>query len=76
LPEFLEISRKSIKFANFHEFEGVPDKTQTQRQMRDRPVCPPPKVALVAVRGPSPGEGKKEKIGQGSGRLAGGKKMS
>jgi len=54
----------------------VPDKTQTQRQMRDRPVCPPPKVALVAVRGPSPGEGKKEKIGQGSGRLAGGKKMS
>ena len=44
LPEFLEISRNSIEFANVHEFYGVPDKTQTrtQTQNREEPGCPPP----------------------------------
>ena len=65
LPEFLEISRKSIKFANFYEFQGVPDKTRTQirQETRRRPVVLPLRGAevLVAVRGPSPGEGGREK---------------
>ena len=62
LPEFLEISRKSIKFANFYEFQGVPDKTRTQ--IRRRPIVRPLRGAevLVAVRGPSPGEGGREKV--------------
>jgi len=61
LPEFLEISRKSIKFANFYEFQGVPDKTRTQmrQETQRRPIVLPLLGAevLVAVRGPSPGEG-------------------
>ena len=65
LPEFLEISRKSIKFANFYEFQGVPDKTRTQirPETRRRPIVLPLRGAevLVAVRGPSPGEGGREK---------------
>ena len=59
LPEFLEISRKSIKFANFYEFQGVPDKTRTQ--IRRRPIVRPLDGVEVAVRGPSPGEGGREK---------------
>ena len=66
LPEFLEISRKSIKFANFYEFQGVPDKTRTQIRIETqrRPVVLPLRGAevLVAVRGPSPGEGGREKL--------------
>ena len=65
LPEFLEISRKSIKFANFYEFQGVPDKTRTQirPETQRRPIVLPLRGAevLVAVRGPSPGEGGREK---------------
>ena len=65
LPEFLEISRKSIKFANFYEFQGVPDKTRTQirQETQRRPIVLPLRGAevLVAVRGPSPGEGGREK---------------
>jgi len=53
--EFLEISRKSIKFANFYEFQGMPDKNRTQ--IRRRPIVRPLDGVEVAVRGPSPGEG-------------------
>ena len=59
LPEFLEISRKSIKFANFYEFYGVRDKTRTQ--IRRRPIVRSLDGVEVAVRGPSPGEGEREK---------------
>ena len=57
LPEFLEISRKSIKFANFYEFYGVRDKTRTQTrtQIRRRPIVRPLDGVEVAVRGPYPG---------------------
>ena len=63
LPEFLKISRKSIKFANFYEFYGVRDKTRTQTrtQIRRRPIVRPLDGVEVAVRGPSPGEGGREK---------------